>query len=221
MRISILFFLIALGLLQQVRAGNLVPEPAASAFGKRGGIFKYHLSRNGVHWPVREGSLWLSGGTNRFLFLYPKVNSSDGFPVQISADYSFDDHFTIGAYGGYYGNKYIFLYGMEPYNNYLKSYVGGLRLGFHFTDFFNDMIYGRINMSKWDIYSTIHIGIVRYQWEETAWNKDQQDFTAHTFASIGLVAGIRYIITPSFSLYAEGGKGVFGYMGFGAAVKIR
>lgn len=178
------------------------------------------LPRNGVKWPVRKGSLWLSLSTNRWLYAYPKFGSISGLPIQAAVDHSFDDHWTIGVYAGYYNPTYNEPFGSDRYDSHLKSYVAGLKLSFHFADVFNEAFHEVLNLQRWDFYTSLSAGVVHYKWEVDHKYLAYRDFTPVTFPSVGLVLGTRFLILPRFAVFAEVGKGVFGYVGFGLATKI-
>lgn len=178
------------------------------------------LPKNGVKWPVRKGSLWLNLSTNRWLYAYPKFGSITGLPILVSADHSFDDHWTIGAYGGYYSPTYNEPFGSDRYDSHLKSYVGGLRLSFHFADVFNKAFHEVLNLQRWDLYTSLSAGVVHYTWKVDNKYINHRDFTPVTFPSVGLVAGVRFLIFPRLAVFGEIGKGVFGYVGFGLSAKI-
>lgn len=198
-----------------------LPSDNTPGGGKKGGIFKMHYNRYGMRWPVRKGSWWTSVSTNRWLYPFPKSTAGDGFPLQFSVDYSFEDHWTIGAYGAYYRSILTASYGTSQIQYPITGYSAGSRLGFHFTDLFNDSFGEVVNMSKWDFYSTAHIGFISYRFDGSAEVRTQDQYRNATLPSLGIVLGSRYLITPHFAVFAEAGKGTLGYFGAGAAFKLR
>lgn len=178
------------------------------------------MPRNGVKWPVRKGSLWVSAGTSKWLHAFPRFGKIEGIPWRLAADYSLDDHLTVGFYGGYYQASYDEPYGSERYYSYLKSYVGGVSMAFHFSDLFNNLFHEVINTRRWDLYTQLTVGLVHYEWTVDAKYLEHRDFTPLTYPSVGFVAGARYFATKRIGLYVEGGKGIYGYLGFGVAAKV-
>lgn len=185
-----------------------------------GDLLGLRMPRIGVKWPVNKGSLWLSLGTQHWMYIYPKFGKVTGFPILLSGDYSMDAHLTFGLYAGYYRPQYNEPYGSDRYSSYLKSYVGGVKLSFHFTDLFNNAFHEVLNLRKWDLYASLSAGIVHYTWAVDPKYQEYRDFTPVTFPMLGLVVGARYLVLPKLAVFAEAGRGVFGYVGFGVATKV-
>lgn len=178
------------------------------------------LPKNGNRWPFGRGSVWFSAAANSKMIVYPVFGQVSGIPWMASAEYSFNDHFAFGAYGGFYQGTYTEPFGSDTYESKLRSYVYGLRLTFHFADIFNRTFLEVVNTRRWDLYATLTAGIVHYDWNVSYKYLHYRDFSPKSFGSVGGVVGIRYCPIPRLGFFAEVGKGVFGYYGFGAALKI-
>ena len=204
---------------QSVSANDNSSSPLFSR--RRGDFLGLNMPRMGNKWPNRKGSGWLSLQTSAKYTAYPVFGRIQGMvPLQVSFDYSFDNHFTIGGYVGRFEANYLDTYGTEPYKCAILSNSGGLRMSLHFSDLFNNMFGERVNVRKWDLYATGHIG-----WHTITWNVDQKyrgsrDFSIGTFSSIGIMAGIKWLPTPRFGVFVEGGKGPVSIFGFGLSAKI-
>ena len=183
-------------------------------------LFGHGLPKNGNRWPFARGAMWVSVATGMKLNVYPDFGTVSNLPLMLATDYSYNDHFALGIYGGYYAPTYSDVYGNSSYQSKMQSFVGGARLTFHFCDLFNRSFLEVLNTRKWDLYATAHAGIVYYKWEVASGYRHIRDFSPTSFFTGGLVAGIRYMPLPRVAFYAEAGKGIFGYYGFGASFKI-
>jgi hypothetical protein len=200
----------------------------ASDFHRENGLrgpYKDFLGMNlpmiGNKWPYRTGSLWIHLQASEWFLIYPDFGKRTGLPpLQVAADYSFDNHWAIGTYFGMFHGTYFDNYGNGNYKSQVNGYNGGLRLTLHFSDIFNNLFTEVINIKKWDLYATSHLGWYSYRWAVDPIYEDQQDFSSASFASVGLVLGARYHITPKTGIFIEAGKGPVGIISGGISAKL-
>jgi len=188
--------------------------------GKRD-FLRMNLPVIGNKWPYRPGSLWISLQSHHAFIIYPTFGTRTSLPpLQLSVDHSFDSHFALGAYFGYFKSTYTDSYGISKYQSDLTGYNGGIRLTFHFTDIFNNAFMEVLNVKKWDLYSTASAGWYSYNWKVEEKYTDTQDFNNGSFGSFGLVLGIKWLPTPKTGIFIEGGKGNVGWFSAGLSVKL-
>lgn len=179
------------------------------------------LPNVGIKWPYRKRSMWLGLQSGIGFINYPDFGSRKGLlPLQLNADYSFDDHWAIGAYFGYFGNTYSYGYAVQTLNAKFTSMAGGVRLTLHWSDVFNDMFREVLNILSWDLYTTAFAGMYTRKWDLDTDFKDRYDFSEGNKAQYGIVMGLRWHPAPKFGVFAEGGIGPVGYFGFGLNAKI-
>jgi hypothetical protein len=175
----------------------------------------------GNKWPNRKGSVWLSFNTSRKYLIYPDFGRQKGIPpLQFSIDYSFDHHWSLGAYYGFFNSTYVDTYGNEPYESRIRSFSGGVRLSFHFADIFNNAFGEVVNVRKWDFYSTAFLGWYSFHWDVEEKYLAQQDFSEGSFGSMGIIVGAKWIPHPKIGIFIEAGKGPVGLVNFGISGKI-
>jgi hypothetical protein len=180
----------------------------------------FRLPLMGSRWGFRTGSVWAGVQAARSYIVYPRFGSHKGVPLQFQADYSFDNHWAAGVYGGLFQATYSDIYGSETYQSRLLSYSGGLRLTLHFSDVFNNVFGEVVNVRKWDFYSTAFAGWYSYRWKVDRLYEGQQDFSDGSFGSMGLVLGARWMPHPRLGIFAEAGKGPVGYLALGLSARV-
>lgn len=199
---------------------SLAETPASNGRVRRD-LFRMNLPRMGKPWPCQPGSLWINAQASHKFIIFPEFGSRKGAPpIHLSADYSFDQHWSAGIYYGFYNGRYTDLYGNEPYESQIRAYLGGLRLSLHFADIFNNAFGEVVNVRKWDFYATTHVGWYTFRWDVNQIHREQQDFSEGSFGSLGLVLGARWIPVPKLAVFIEGGKGPVGWLSFGISGKL-
>jgi hypothetical protein len=191
-----------------------------------GGPYRDFLGLNlpiiGNKWPYRRGSIWTGLQGSHAFINYPKWGTRSGLiPLQANIDYSFDHHWAIGAYIGYFGSTYSGTYGDEKFESRFQSFSGGLRITLHWSDVFNNLFFEVVNIRKWDIYTTTFIGYYSQNWNVAYRYLQTQDFSEGSYTTMGIIMGLRWHPWPKVGLFVEGGKGPVGYLGFGLNVKVR
>ena len=180
-----------------------------------------NFPRMGNKWPNLKGSGWISLQTPVKFTAYPTFGQITGMrPIQVSFDYSIDDHFTVGAYLGRFYSEIQDVYGTEYYRCYFRSNSGGIRFSLHFSDLINSFTGARINVRKWDIYSTAHMGWYTRNWVVGERFRGNRDYSIGSFSNTGIVAGVKYLPVPRLGIFAEAGIGPVSVFGFGISGKI-
>jgi|LakMenEpi03Aug12_release.lakeMendotaPanAssembly.Ray.scaffolds.fasta_scaffold409356_2 hypothetical protein len=175
----------------------------------------------GIKWPYRQGALWLGLQSGIGFIDYPEFGTRKGLmPLQLNADYSFDDHWAVGGYFGYFNSSYNFIFGNQNLEGKFTGMTGGLRLTLHWSDVFNDMFREVLNIISWDLYTTAFGGIYNRKWDVDDRARSGPEFLEGSKAQYGVVMGLRWHPAPKFGVFAEGGLGSIGYFGFGLNAKL-
>ncbi len=159
-----------------------------------------------------DGSLLQAGISFGYLG-YGYVGNRTGFSVPITAAYEkyFEEHISGGGFLGYAS------YGYEGYSDYKYRWTFlnfGARASYHYIHFLNDALEMDIDEEKYDFY--ISLMLIFESRSFTSTDDYYDDFYDNELAiNLGPVAGFRYHLNDSFSLYFEGGRGTFGYGTFG------
>jgi hypothetical protein len=188
---------------------------------RRNDFLGLNLPRMGNKWPYLKGAGWLSLQMPVKYTAYPAFGQIVGLrPLQLSFDYSFDDHFSIGAYLGRFQSDIQDNYGTEFYRSSFRSNSGGVRLSFHFADLINSFVGTHINVRKWDFYSTAHIGWYTRNWTVSEMYRKTRDYSNGSFSNVGIMLGAKYHPIQRIAIFAEGGIGPVSVYGFGITGKI-
>jgi hypothetical protein len=216
-------FSLSLLLVLILDAGSLLGNHNAALFPsrKRKDFLGMNLPRMGNKWPYLKGSGWLSLQMPVRYTAYPAYGQITGMrPIQLSFDYSFDDHFSAGAYLGYFHSQIQDVYGTEFFRTTFSSQSGGFRLTLHFADLINSFVGTRINVRKWDLYTTAHMGWYTRNWVVGEKYRGTRDYANGSFSNIGIVAGVKYHPVQRIGIFAEGGIGPVSVLGFGITGRI-
>ena len=215
-----LVFLICFSICSETYASETSADPDLPG-GRRRDFLGMSYPTMGNKWPNRKGSVWIHSQASFKHIIYPDFGQQNGLPpIHLTADYSFDHHWSLGAYYGRFRSTYVDVYGNEFYESDIKSYFGGLRLTLHFTDIFNNAFGEVVNVRKWDFYGSAFIGWHSISWDVAPKYFGQQDFSEGSFGSLGLVLGCRWLPFKRLGVFAEAGKGPTGYFSFGLSGKI-
>jgi hypothetical protein len=188
---------------------------------KRKDFLGFNMPRMGNKWPYLKGAGWLSLQMPVKYTAYPTYGQVVGLrPLQLSCDYSFDDHFSIGAYLGRFQADIQDFYGSEFFRSSFRSNSGGIRLSLHFADLINSFVGTRINVRKWDFYSTAHMGWYTRNWAVGERYRGTRDFSNGSYSNIGIMMGVKYHPIQRLAVFAEGGIGPVSLFGFGITGKI-
>ena len=162
-----------------------------------------------------KGDLAVNAGISFGLigYGYGYYGSGSGFlPLSLSGEYSINDRFAVGAYVGYFSRSYS----SGDFRFTALSFGG--RGTFHASSFLNDKL--NMNLSeKVDVYGSVLLGVETLSWK-------YRDDTLNGYYSngsrviFGPVLGIRYLFSPNFGAFFEGGRGAFGLGSIGVTGKF-
>jgi hypothetical protein len=145
---------------------------------------------------------------------YGYYGGARGFlPITLNAEYSVNDVFAIGPYFGMYSRSYA----AGDYKFRALSF--GARGTFHASEFLNDNLNMSINTDKVDIYGSLILGIESYSWKYADYISAGYYSNGSRFI-FGPVLGIRYLFSPNFGAFFEGGRGAFGYGTLGITARF-
>ena len=145
---------------------------------------------------------------------YGVYGDSRGFlPLSLNLEYNLNDKFAIGPYVGMYSRSY----GDGDYKFRALSFGG--RGTFHASDFLNENLNMSINTEKVDIYGSLILGVESYSWKYDD-NIVEGYYANGSRFIFGPVVGIRYLFSPAFGAFFEGGRGAFGYGTIGITARF-
>lgn len=145
---------------------------------------------------------------------YAYYGDARGFPpLSVNLEYSVNDMFSVGPYFGIYSRSY----GAGDYKFTALSF--GARGTFHASEFLNNNLNMTINTEKVDIYGSLILGLESNSWKYA--DNTMDGFYANGSRLIlGPVLGIRYLFSPAFGAFFEGGRGAFGYGTLGITARF-
>lgn len=200
---------------------NAAADTRSSAFAPE---FKsyFRLPRVSYKWPFPKGSGWMNLQTPLAFTAYPNFGRVDGLPpVQVSFEYSFDPHFSIGGYLGRYRANILDWYQNEPYKTSFWSNSGGIRMSVHFADLLNAFAGTRINLKKIDLYATGSLGWYTRNFTTVSERyRSNRDYSFGSYSAPGLMLGIRYFPVEKLGIFAEGGWGPVSLFGIGISGRL-
>lgn len=177
---------------------------------------------------------WILGvGTTAKAHSFEQGNNS--LYKELTIDYKFSQFFSGGVYLGHQKRSYLFpaVYasGVRIYSYDQNFIPAGIRGTFYITTFVNEnLIQGRINPEKWDIYLTYFGGIV--------FNKITENFERSNLPedriiyleygsdedinyNMGILTGVTYYPVKKFGLFVEFGLGTMGNLNMGIKARIK
>lgn len=163
-----------------------------------------------------KGDIAVNGGFSFGLigYGYGYYGGARGFlPVSVNLEYSVNDKFALGPYVGMYSRSY----GSGDYRFRAMSF--GARGTFHASEFLNDNLNMSINAEKVDVYGALILGVETYSWKYADNIADGYYANGSRFI-FGPVLGIRYMFSPAFGAFFEGGRGAFGYGTIGITARL-
>ncbi len=170
-----------------------------------------------------KGDVSLNMGISFGLIGYGYGYGNRSFPVPLSANLEFgiNEYIGVGGYVGYLGVNYENTFSSYNYKYSLKTFSFGVQGVFHGSTFLNEALSMDIDDKKVDYYAKLLLGI-----ETTSW-KFQGSSIYDTYspknssrAVFGPALGVRYLFSPNFGVYVEGGRGAFGWFTLGASLKF-
>ena len=166
----------------------------------------------------REGELSINPGISLGLIGYGfgyYGSASFTIPVTVNVSYGITDMFSVGGYAGYMGRSY----GVTGFESRLTVLSFGAQGAFHASAFLNENLDLNINEEKVDLYAKVILGLEPRFWT----NEDGTTspyYDNRVRGRFGPVLGARYLFKPNLGVYAEGGRGTFGYLTVGLSFRI-
>lgn len=130
-------------------------------------------------------------------------------PTTASLEFALSDAFSVGPYVGFASWNYI---------QYELNFISlGGRLSWHFAPALTQWI-PDLNLARWDIYLTGIVGVeIRAISEYNSLVSEAENKNKIIF---GPTLGIKYLFNSTTGIFAEGGRGTFGYGTMGIAFKF-
>lgn len=166
-----------------------------------------------------QGDKLLNAGFSLGYYGYGYFGSRSGFtlPLNASVEYGITDQISAGPYVGYARWSYRYNDGSGE-NKYSWTFVTvGARGSFHYTEILNEFLDSDIDEEKWDLYLSLFLGL-----EFRSYNDDLglDYYSNDTVVRLGPNLGFRYYLRRNIGVYFEGGRGTFGWLNFGLAVRF-
>lgn len=165
----------------------------------------------------REGELSINPGLSLGLIGYGfGYYGTGGFavPLTVNVGYGITENFSVGGYVGYMSRSY----GPVGSRARLTALSLGAQGSFHASPFLNEHLDLGIDTEKWDLYAKVILGL-----ESRFWTNDFGDrsyYSDRVVPRFGPVLGARYMFKPNLGIYAEGGRGTFGYLTVGLSFRL-
>ena len=167
----------------------------------------------------KKGDISVNAGFGLGLigYAYPAYGSS-GFPLPLTANVEFGitNHIGLAPYLGYLSRSYG-----SPGSMYkFSSFAFGGQANIHLSPIINNIFDQGINEDKVDYYARLIIGYESYSWNYEGGTLNTGYYNDHGRVVFGPVLGVRYMLIKHFGVYAEGGRGVFGWLTLGVSLKL-
>ena len=166
-----------------------------------------------------KGDISLNMGMSFGLIGYNYGYGNRSFPVPLTAnvEYGINEYIGVGGYAGYLGVSY----GSTGDRYTFRNYSFGVQGIFHGTEIMNEVLGLNVDETKVDYYAKLLLGFETYKWKYDG-NAiyGLNTFSDGSSAVFGPALGIRYLFKPNFGIYAEGGRGAFGWLTLGASIKL-
>lgn len=167
----------------------------------------------------QKGDKLLNIGTSLGYYGYGYFGNKSGFtlPVNASFEYGITDQVSVGPYVGYARWSYEYNVGAGN-TKYSWSFLAvGARGTFHYTELLNELTGGDINEEKIDLYVSILMGLEFRSYKD---DSGYDYYSNDTVLKLGPNVGVRYLLSKNIGVYAEGGRGSFGWLNFGFSAKF-
>jgi hypothetical protein len=162
-----------------------------------------------------KGDILINPGISLGVIGYNYYGSGySGFlPLTVNVEYSINDKFSVGGYGGYYSRSY------KSIDYRFTALSFGARGTFHASGVLNEVLDLNINEEKLDLYGTVILGVHTYSWNYGD-TRTSALYDNGTGLRLGTSIGARYFFTPKFGAFFEVGRGVFGFADLGISLKL-
>lgn len=167
-----------------------------------------------------KGDLTLNAGFSFGLIGYGfgyYGSRSFSVPITANVNYGISDEFSVGGYIGYYGVSY----GPSDSRYRLTNFSFGAQGTFHATPFMNEALDFDLDETKIDYYARLILGFETFRWTYNGKTFNDEYYSDTDGRVIfGPVIGVRYMFKPNIGVYAEGGRGAYGWLTLGASFKL-
>lgn len=149
---------------------------------------------------------------------YSGTRTGFSLPLSVAYERYIKENISVGAFVGFvrYGYDYTYLNTTYKYS-WTFFDVGG-RASYHYLDLLNEIAELSIDTDKYDFYVSLLLGL-----EFRSYSSNDEfdiDYENQTEFIGGGIAGFRYHLSDQFSVFAEGGRGLFGYGTFGVSYRF-
>lgn len=156
----------------------------------------------------------ISFGSYGYGFGWGASRSVGMVPLYASLEFGVHEYFSVGPYIGYTSYNYDFGAGSYSWN-FLSV---GAKGSFHYVPIINEAFDFNIDEEKFDFYISLFLG-----YENRSFSGD--DFFGRGYSNEGRlvfapVTGFKYNFNPQFGVFAELGRGAFGYATIGVSYRF-
>lgn len=167
--------------------------------------------------PFQQGKVLVDAGISMGVFGYGfGTRHAAGFPVPLTAglEYGLSDVIGIGPYVGYLNQRVE----MPGHTSSFTTMALGGQAVFHLSGLLKENTELAIDEEKVDLYIKAIAGYERYG-ERVNGQRIERQFLAESGKPVfGAVAGARYMFNPAVGAFAEGGRGIFGWLNLGVSL---
>lgn len=137
-------------------------------------------------------------------------------PLSLSAEYSLNDLFALGAFAGYYSGSYSYSFFGTTSTTKWTSFSFGGKGTLHATGLLNQAFSSSMDAEKIDLFASLYLGIRSESFSE---NIVGVSASGTTFTP-GLTIGGRYFFTPNIGAFLELGYGAIGAGTLGVSFRL-
>lgn len=167
--------------------------------------------------PFQQGKVLVDAGLSMGVFGYGfGTRHAAGFPVPLTAglEYGLSNIIGIGPYVGYLNQRVE----MPGHTSSFTTMALGGQVVFHLSGLLKENTELVIDEEKVDLYVKALAGYERYG-ERINGQRIERQFLAESGKPVfGAVAGARYMFNPTVGAFAEGGRGIFGWLNLGVSL---
>ncbi len=162
-----------------------------------------------------EGDKILMAGISFGTYGYGYMGSRSGgmVPLYASLEFGIHEYFSVGPYVGYASYNYDWGFGRYSWN-FLSV---GAKGSFHYVPIINEAFDFDLDEEKFDFYISLFLG-----YENRSFSGDDFGFNYGNEGRLVFapVTGFKYNFNPQFGVFAELGRGAFGYATIGVSYRF-
>jgi hypothetical protein len=167
----------------------------------------------------QQGDVLVNAGLSIGVFNYGLgARHPSGFPVPLTAnlEWGITDMIGVGPYAGYLYQGYETTVSRHS----RTTFTVGAQAAFHLSPFLNEQLELQIQEELMDFYVKAIVGYEWYMEQQNGVRLPREFLTPPSRIIFGPVVGLRYMLGPAVSVYAEGGRGPFGWLTLGLSLKL-